>query len=356
MIAGAYGYRLFQGGTSTPTDGDWYLRSALLNGGGEPQGPLYQPGVPLYESYASTLQTLNRLPTLQQRVGNRQWSGFTQGGIGMWGRMEASRFRPEAETSTSNTDLDINNWSLQAGFDAALHDGAAGTLIAGINGRYAKADARVRSAFGDGEIDTSGYGVGATLTWYSNGGFYADAQAQVSWYRSDLESSVLGTLVADNHGSGEAFSLEVGKRAPLGGGLSITPQIQMAYSNVRFDAFVDPSGAAVSSDTGSSLKSRWGISVDHQSNAEAAGGAGQSHIYGIANLSYEWLDGGVAGVSGTPIRRSDDRLWGELGLGGSYSWNGGRFTLFSEVSADTAIANFGDSNELKANAGFRMRF
>ena len=356
VIAGAFGYRLYQGGTSTTTDGDWYLRSALLDGAGEPQGPLYQPGVPLYESYAGTLQTLNRLPTLQQRVGNRQWSGFTQGGIGMWGRMEASRLRPEAETSTSGSNLDVNNWSLQAGFDAALHDGTTGTLIAGINGRYGKANANVRSQFGDGDIDTSGYGVGATLTWYSNGGFYADAQAQVSWYRSDLESSVLGSLVDENHGSGEAFSLEVGKRAPLGGGLSVTPQIQMAYSNVRFDAFADPAGAAVSADTGSSLKSRWGISVDHQRNPEGASGAGQSHIYGIVNLSYEWLDGAVAGVSGTPLRRSDDRLWGELGLGGSYSWNGGRYALFSEVSADTAISNFGDSNELKANAGFRIRF
>ncbi len=31
VIAGAFGYRLFQGGVSTPTDGDWYLRSALLD-------------------------------------------------------------------------------------------------------------------------------------------------------------------------------------------------------------------------------------------------------------------------------------------------------------------------------------
>lgn len=68
------------------------------------------------------------------------------------------------------------------------------------------------------------------------------------------------------------------------------------------------------------------------------------------------LDGNRVDVSGTPLLRRDDRLWGELGIGGSYSWGDGRFTLFSEASADTALSNFGDSNSVRANAGFRMRF
>ena len=356
VVAGAFGYRLYQGGVSTPADGDWYLRSALLDAPNEPQAPLYQPGVPLYENYVATLQTLNRLGTLQERVGNRQWSGFTQGGVGMWGRIESTRYRPEAAFSTSGSDLDVNDWSLQAGFDKALLDTSAGTLIAGINGRYGKADAQVRSRFGNGSIDTSGYGVGATLTWYDSTGFYADAQAQISWYRSDLKSSVLGALIDDNHGSGEAFSLEAGKRASLGGSLSVTPQIQMTYSNVRFDAFADPNDAMVSTDRADSLKTRWGISLDHQKVWGGASGTRSSHLYGIVNLNYEWLDGSVVDVSGTPIARRDERLWSEVGLGGSYSWNDGKFTIYSEISANTAVNNFGDSNSLRGNAGFRMKF
>ena len=356
VIAGAFGYRLFQGGVAAPADGDWYLRSALLNPQNEPQGPLYQPGVPLYESYVATLQTLNRLGTLQQRVGNRQWSGFTQGGVGMWGRIESTRHRPEAALSTSGTDLDVDNWSLQAGFDKALVDNAEDVIIAGINGRYGKADARVRSRFGDGSIDTRGYGVGATLTWYESSGFYADAQAQMSWYRSDIDSTVLGKLVDDNHGSGEAFSLELGKRAALGGGLSVTPQTQMTYSNVRFDRFADPNDASVAADKGDSLRSRWGISLDHQRSWDGASGSRQSHLYGIVNLNYEWLDGSIVDVSGTPLARQDDRLWSEIGFGGSYSWAKGRFTIYSEDSANTALKDFGDSNSLRGDAGFRMRF
>ena len=50
-------------------DGDWYLRSSLVNPDPGspvpppvPAGPLYQPGVPLYENYAQVLLGMNDLP------------------------------------------------------------------------------------------------------------------------------------------------------------------------------------------------------------------------------------------------------------------------------------------------------
>src|SRR5690606_25729047 len=102
IVAGAYGYRLYQGGVSSPSDGDWYLRSALLDGPQEPETPLYQPGAPLYENYAQTLQTLGSLPTMQERVGNRRWASSTDGrSNSIWGRMEATGSRPEARLSTT---------------------------------------------------------------------------------------------------------------------------------------------------------------------------------------------------------------------------------------------------------------
>ncbi|WP_037504529.1 autotransporter outer membrane beta-barrel domain-containing protein [Sphingopyxis sp. MWB1] len=355
IVAGAYGYSLYRGGVSTPDDGDWYLRAG--SGGIMPPISPYQPGVPVYETYVATLQTLNRPSTLQQRVGNRQWSGFTQGGVGMWGRMDSNRRRPQAAFSATGADLDINDWSLQAGLDAALIDISAGTLIAGVQGRYGKTSAQTSTEkLGHGSIDMQGYGVGATLTWYDSTGFYADAQAQFGWYRSDLESSILGRLVDNNDGTGEAFSLELGKRAPIGGGMSVTPQMQMVYSNVRFDAFTDPYQASVAASKGDSLESRWGISLDHQASWGAAENKQSSHLYGLVNLSYEWLDGSVVDVSGASIERRHDRLWGSLGLGGSYAFGGGRYMLYTEISAQTALKNFGDSHRLNGTAGFRMKF
>jgi fibronectin-binding autotransporter adhesin len=345
VVAGAYSYQLVQGGVSTPSDGDWYLRSTQ-----------FQPGVPLYESYSGTLQTLNGLPTLEERVGNRQWSGFTNSGVGMWGRVRGTRHRPEADKSSSGADLNIDSWEIQTGFDAALIDDASEVLIAGINGRYGSADARIHSQFGDGDIDTDVFGMGATVTWYSPSGLYVDAQAEFNWYDSHLDSDLLGSLVRGNDGSGEAFSVEVGKRVPVGGSLSVTPQAQIVYSNVRFDRFTDSLGAVVAADDGDSLRARLGLSLDHQASHERDGKTSRMHIYGIANLAYEMLDGTRVDVSGVPLIHRDDRWWGELGVGGSFSWADGRFTIFSEVSGDTSLSNFFDSYSLSANAGFRMRF
>uniref|UniRef100_UPI001F0AF05A autotransporter outer membrane beta-barrel domain-containing protein n=5 Tax=Nitrobacteraceae TaxID=41294 RepID=UPI001F0AF05A len=69
VVGGAYAYTLQKNGIATPGDGDWYLRSSLINPPvSAPPGPLYQPGVPLYENYAQVLLGMNDLPTLQQRV------------------------------------------------------------------------------------------------------------------------------------------------------------------------------------------------------------------------------------------------------------------------------------------------
>lgn len=313
--------------------------------------------MPIYEAYGQTMQALNGLPTLQQRVGNRSWATTTMGSAtGIWGRMEANRYRPDSLVSTSGSDLGVDSWKMQIGVDRTLSERSDGAmLVGGITAHYGNADGNVRSLFGDGSIDTKGYGVGATLTWYGPQGFYADGQAQLSWYDSKLESSIVGPLVDDNDGKGEAFSVEVGKRSPIGGKLSLTPQIQMVYSNVSFDSFTDPFGARVSADKGDSLKTRWGISLDHQNSWDNGNGTRSSHLYGLVNLTYEWLDGTRTDVSGTAIANANQRLWGEMAVGASLTISQ-KVTLYGEVGANTSIRDFGDSYSLKGNVGVRMQF
>ncbi len=352
VIAGAYGYRLVQNGVDTPTDGDWYLRSSLLDTGTSPEGPnvpLYQPGVPVYEAYGQTLLTLNELGTMRQRIGDRQSAIGADGQpSSIWGRMEGQRSRPNAAASTSLSDVNVDSWKMELGADHVISqrsDGAA--LILGVVGGYGQASAKVMSIFGEGSIKTKGYSLGATLTWFGPQGFYVDGRTQFTWFDSTLKSATLGTLAKGNDGNGQAYSLELGKQWSLGGRLSLTPQVQMAYSTVDFDRFVDPYGASVSSKLGDSLKTRWGLSLDRQDAT--------SKVYAMANLSYEWLDGTVADVSGTAIARQNERLWSELGLGANVML-GSRLTLYAEASGKTAMLDFGGSYALKANAGLRLAF
>jgi fibronectin-binding autotransporter adhesin len=349
IIAGAYSYTLEKNGVSTPTDGDWYLRSQLTDPVVPPDTPIYQPGVPVYEAYSDTLLKLNSLPTWRQRIGMRQWS-FKTPGTGIWGRIEVDRQRPEADVTTSLTDTDSDIFALQLGADQVLHDGESSALVAGLTAHYKNADTRVRSLFGNGKVAVSGYGLGATLTWYNAGGLYLDAQAHVSEYDADLRSTILGRLTRGNDGSGHALSIEVGQRIGHGQ-VSITPQAQLTYSKIRFDRFTDPSDAVVSSDKGESLRARFGVSLDRNF---MSGGKSSGGIYGIANVNYELLDGTRTKVSGALLSRRDDRLWGELGFGGSVRF--GHLSLYAETSVNSALKNLGDSYSVKGQAGIRIGF
>lgn len=395
VVGGAYAYRLYKGGYSTPNDGNWYLRSQLIPVGPEPgpdpgpgpepepdPGPLYQPGVPTYEAYPQFLLGLNGLPTLRQRVGNRYWSNagnvmLSEGadaigspyappeeagnlieGNGVWGRIEGSHTTVEPRFSTSDTDYRYNMFRLQAGLDGMLAENESGKLIGSVMLHYVRGKAKTNSIYGDGEISTDGYGLGGALTWYADNGFYVDGQAQATWYDSDLDSTLAGLGLADgNNGFGYSLSIESGKRVAIDQNWSVTPQAQLVYSNVDFDSFRDVFDASVSLDRGESLQGRLGVSVERQHSWYNENGlVNRTQFYGIGNLYYEFLNGTRIDVAGTSFANSNERLWGGVGIGGSYNWDGDKYSIYGEGSVNTSLAEFGDSYSYKGNIGFRVKW
>ncbi len=91
-------------------------------------------------------------------------------------------------------------------------------------------------------------------------------------------------------------------------------------------------------------------------NASRNGTLSRSHVYGIGNLYYEFLDGTTVDVSGVTLTNRSDRLWGGIGVGGSYNWNDDRYSIYGEGSVNTSLANFGGSYELKGTLGFRVKW
>ncbi|WP_167514663.1 autotransporter outer membrane beta-barrel domain-containing protein [Mesorhizobium intechi] len=369
VVGGAYAYRLYEGGVSTPADGDWYLRSALIDSGG-PGTPLYQAGAPLYEAYAGSLQSFNQLGTLQQRLGNRSWTVEAQGadgvsddvkaeaGIGLWGRIEGASGSYDPQSSTTGTTYDSSTWRLQTGADMLLSDSAAGQFIGGVVFQYGTVSADVSSVFGSGSIDSTGYGVSGSLTWYGAEGFYVDGQAQVIWYDSNLDSATAGKRLVDgNKGVGYALGLEAGKRIMLDPNWSLTPQAQLAWSSINLDAFTDTFGASVAPGDSDSLLGRLGLSLDHQTQwQDRMGRAGRTNLYGIANLYYDFGDGSSVDLAGSTLTSRDKRLWGGLGIGGTINWADDRFSVFGEAVARTDLEDFGDSHVLTGSLGLRVKW
>ncbi|WP_441281122.1 autotransporter family protein [Tardiphaga sp. 862_B3_N1_1] len=369
VVGGAYAYTLQKNGVSTPTDGDWYLRSSLINPPpAAPAGPLYQPGVPLYENYAQVLLGMNELPTMQQRVGNRYWGGsdaMARAGVApapgeasptptaFWGRIEGGQSDLQPSTTTGST-YKTDQLKVQAGLDGLLMENERGRLIVGLTGQYGLTTANVASAFGNGRIRVEGAGVGGTLTWFGDNGFYVDGQAQSMFYRSDLSSVLAGSMTHGNGGVGYAFSAETGKRFFVGNGWSLTPQAQLSYSKAEFDRFTDRFGAPVSLRDGDSLLGRAGVALNHQKTWNDGAGIVRSDIYGIGNLRYEFLDGTRVDVAGTGFASAQDRLWGSIGGGGTYSWANGRYAVFGEVSYSASLEDAAANHSYKGTGGFRI--
>ncbi|RLP28372.1 autotransporter outer membrane beta-barrel domain-containing protein [Mesorhizobium sp. YM1C-6-2] len=343
-IGGAYTYNLFQNDlTGTLDDGDWYLRADGL-----------APTVPVYENYPIVLLGLTELPTLQQRVGDRYWPGGSEDAAGyagprnLWTRIEGAHRHAEGQ-STTGTSYDSNRFLLQAGIDGLLAENGSGMLVGGFNAQYGRIDADISSDLGSGDNSTDSYGVGATLTWYGNDGIYVDGQASVARLSSDLSADGVGELADGNDGVGYAFSIEAGRKVPVGGSWSVTPQAQLAYTSVDFDDFTDPFGATVSIDNGDSLKGRIGLALDY----DAGAGTDRSHVYGIANLTYDFLDGTAVDVAGVNVAFEPDSFGAELGLGGTYRWAGGKYALYGEALASTS---FEGSYGVKGTLGFSTTF
>lgn len=361
LVAGAFAYRLYKGGVSTPGDGDWYLRSALID---DPADPLYQPGVPLYEAYAGSLQAFSKFGTLQQRVGNRSWIGGGPDAVeegnddsnGVWARVEATRAEFEPKSSTSGIDYDAAIWRAEAGVDGLLHESEAGSLVAGASVHYGAVSSNVTSVHGNGSIVSNSIGIGGTLTWYDASGFYLDSQAKVTWYDSDLYSATAGqSLVSGNDGMGYGFSLEAGQRFVLDEAWALTPQAQLMYSSVHYDDFTDSFGTDVSLDRGESLIGRLGLAVDYETEwRDGQGRANRTHLYGITNVYYDFAGDSRVDVGGTPLTTGKDAWRGGIGLGWSVNMADDKFSLYGEVLANTSLENVGHSNELSGTIGVRV--
>ncbi len=377
VVGGAFAYTLQKGGVETPEDGDWYLISHMADPDCSDStacapAPRYSAGAPLYEGYVQNMLMLNKLPSLQQRVGNRyfpdtgeqnlQGRGSAQGtsiaAAGVWARVEGAHNRLEPATSTSRMKQDINTLQLQTGIDGQFLETENGRLIAGITGQYGHARGDVSSLHGDGAITTDAWSLGATATWYGNDGFYLDGQGQVSWFDNDLDSWTANQRLANGRkATGYAVSLEAGKRVALEGNWSLTPQAQLSWSSISASAFDDAFNARVRVEDGASLLGRLGLAAQYATAwRNDSGRASTASVYGIANLYQEFLGGSTVSLSGVDFDTDNDRSWGGIGIGTSYAWADNKYALYGEGSINTGLTHFGDSYVLKGNAGFRVNW
>ena len=372
VVGGSYLYHLKEGDAHDDPASmkNWYLMN-VKNVDGTPK---YNPIVPVYEIYPQILTVFNRMPTLQERVGNRSWiddAGENAGetcnsrivdGFGAWVRLEGATGKRSAKTaSNSRTGYDLDYGIAHIGFDAPIFTSSAGSrLVAGLTANIGRAEADVSSNNGCGKIKTDNAGGGVTLTWYDRSGFYADAQARYNWNESRISSKELlaGSQVRDNDGNGYALSLELGQNVRLGGRWSLTPQAQLMYSKVDFDRFTDCHNVRVSLKDHDSLEGRLGVAANYEiSRVGADGQVNRTLIYGLANVYREFKGKSKVEVSGIRYdSRGGARTWVGGFVGGSHNWKNDRFSVYGELGARGGTTKMSKNYEFTADVGFRIMF
>lgn len=350
----------------------------------EPSMPEYQPGVTIYEAYPRVLQDLNQPSTLQQRKSNRVWfsngdrlisqdagkinspyatpesRNMTVDANGVWARMEGAHNHTTPHSSTTGANYRQNYIKLQTGIEGLLTETASGSLSGGIMLQYVHGKADVKSHnYADGDISTDGYGLGGTLTWYGNNGFYIDGQAQTTWYKSDLSTQATDapSLENGNNAFGYTLSIEAGQQIEMTSGWSVTPQTQLVYSNIAFDDFVDGFGSDVSLNKGDRLLSRFGVSLNNGASWQnKLGMINRANLYGIFNIYYDFIEDSSVDVSGIPISSARQSFWGGIGIGASHNWNDDKYSLYGEGSINSGLRSIGENYNISGTIGLRIKW
>nr|WP_255775270.1 autotransporter outer membrane beta-barrel domain-containing protein [Microbulbifer sediminum] len=382
VIAGAYGYTLHHNALSDPQDGNWYLRSSLEfpRGNSIEQRSRWQPGAVVYESYAQVLRSLNQAPTLRQRLGNRFWMGSsywdigsfdyvdsrerTIDGGGPWIRAETRYIEEAPDLTTTSSQWEQDRWLVQLGLDVPLHYDIYGRApIAGIALHYGEADTDITSFFGHGTIDTEQFGVTGTFTWYGTDGTYADSQVYLNWFQSDLRAGGLRRLPEDRDAFGYGFSVEAGRSFKLCNHYSVTPQLQLNYSNEDADDFRDVYDVHVTDVDNGGLSLRLGAAFEERVSRRKAGTnmfgnreLERYSLYFTPSIIYNAGDESGVTVSETLLEQEPDDWFGTVALGASYEECGDHCSVYGELNLSSSLEQFGDSVSAAVIFGLRLKW
>ena len=269
----------------------------------------------LYEALPSVLLAMNGLPSYGERL------AAARSESGGWARVEASRGEWKAADSTrTNVGYDHDRSGGRAGVDVAVgEDARIGVSVHGLQGE-------AEMTRNGGKVELSGMGVGVSATAMASD-VYIDAQAQATWFDVEVTSSQGTTLMRTDEvdGGGWALGLEAGRSMAIGGNLSLTPSVGLAWSQASLDDFTDSRGARVSMEDSDSLVGRLGVAVA----ADAGDGL---RLIASAGVMREFSEDTEVQVSGTQLKASSETTGFRVGVGGVHSWGEGRYALQGSAS------------------------
>ncbi len=276
VAAGAYEYRLVQGGSDAGTENNWYLVSHATDIDGDGDGedgdddrdedhdgdtdgnidgdndgnpdievPLYRPEVPIHAPVPAMGRALTRgiLGTFHEREGEQVWSRRNEGFEAAWLRTFGMLHEQSWQGDLDPT-FDGELWGFQAGLPVHLmeHDNGQRDVF-GLFAGFGRTTGDVSGfALGQpdrdvGHLSINAYSIGGYWTHHWPNEAYVDAVLMFSWL--DAESRSNRGISADIDGTEVAASIEAGIPFDITETWQIEPQGQIIWQHQDFDQAAD---------------------------------------------------------------------------------------------------------------------
>jgi outer membrane autotransporter protein len=339
LRAGAFDYRLFQGGLNGSDPNDWFLRSTFVEEA--PSTPMLVPIIgPELATYGvvqpiARQMGLTALGTFHERVGDAAADAtclnatldsvaITKAPVlesncrpVVWGRLFGQQIdnhyqafadpRASGQVAGIQTGVDVWRGSLIPG-----HSDTAGLYFAygngnvGVDGLITNAAATAYILQRTGSLNLNAYSLGGYWTHYGPSGWYIDAVLQGSLYNGSAATQFANL---PTNGTGFISSLEAGYPIPLpwfGPRFVLQPEGQIIWQRVSFDDANDGLGpVALGTTSGASgrlgLRGKWTIDGP-------AGRVWQPYV--LANVWRDWGAGvnTMFGPDSVPLAEQATRL------------------------------------------------
>ena len=291
----------------------------------------------LYEALPSVLLAMNALPTRDDRL------SAARDANGGWALVEGASVEWKAASATQpGVAGDLSHYGVRGGVELAAGEG----LRLGVSAHHRRATAKVDQA---GEIELSGSGAGVNIAFSDGDGFYADAQAAITWFDAELTFPRGASKSGDGDGVSYAMGLEAGKRVDVSDAVSVTPRAALEWSDASLDALTDNVGSAtlVSVEEAQSLTGRVGVRVD-----AAPAGAEGVRLFGALDVSHLLSQEAEAQILDTTLKTTSEETGLRAGVGAS--WSGGEG--FSLRGAAHYAASGGDNSGFGGSLSVALRF
>ena len=287
---------------------------------------------------AALTRTFAHAPSMmQRRQGLLPWTNEGETQDGTWMRYFGAT-NDHGLVGTGGS-FQSDQTVFQYGYDLLAFDFGNGGWSVGITAQTGSVTANAEGAGGVGTIESKGYGIGTTATWFGRDGSYFDIQGQVNFVETEFANIRHGNLTEAQKTEAWVASMELGRRMHMGGGLSIIPQGQLSVGQIAGNEFETDRGNKLGYDSHLSLNARFGVAAEYFGD--------RSRGYVVGNFLHNFSDTWEVQVDQVSVNDKISPSSIEFGIGGSVASTDST-TLFIEASYRLGVGGEEGSQESSA--------